>query len=70
MSLSIGPLPEGALTATKWLMKKRPGLYSMRFIKFLVDNKRKSLIIQRILNKYPHLESPYSLIYKKILLRY
>ena len=51
---------EGALVASKWLMKKKPGLYSMRdLLNFKVNSKKKSLIIQRILNEtYPKIPIP------------
>ena len=39
---------EGALAASKWLIKKKSGLYSMRFIELQVNNKEKSKVIQRI----------------------
>ena len=51
---------EGALSAAKWLMKKKPGLYSMRSYEFQLMNeikKRKKFL--KILNKtYPKIKVP------------
>jgi 4-hydroxy-tetrahydrodipicolinate reductase len=52
---------DGALTASIWLMKKKPGLYSMRdLLKFFIMNeKQKAKIIIKILNKiYPKAPIP------------
>ena len=52
---------DGALTAAKWLMNKKPGLYSMRDLLefFIMNEKEKAKNIIKILNKiYPKHQVP------------
>ena len=51
---------EGALLAAKWLMKKKPGLYSMRDMIFQIMNEiQRAKIVFKILNKtYPKIKVP------------